>query len=386
MNDGTSTLEHLDCLVSFPSVCTAENYCDIADYIVDHLQSIGFRCFRLPNQTGTRAGIFAAIGPEQPGGVLLSAHLDVVPVDGQAWTADPFRLTHRGGKLYGRGTCDMKGFAAAALAAADRAARQKLAKPLKLAFSYDEEIGCVGIAEMIGQLDDTIGKPDCCVVGEPTSMRVATGHKGKTSYRVTFHGSSGHSASAPRHLNALHLATDFIGILRDVQEELEKTGVRDSAYDIAFSTVHAGVLSGGTALNVVPEAAVLEFEIRHLAAEEPAGILGRIENASDRLLAGHLRVHPDARIDIEETNAYPGLETASEGRAATLAFATGGLAPATKVSFGTEAGFFQKAGIPTVVCGPGNMEQAHKPDEYIEETQLAACDAMLDRLLGRLSA
>lgn len=386
MNDGTSTLEHLDRLIGFPSVCTAEDYRDIADYVFDHLHSIGFRCFRLPDRTGTRAGIFAAIGPQEPAGLLLSAHLDVVPTDGQPWSVDPFHLTRRGERLYGRGTCDMKGFAAAALAAATRAAGRDLARPLKLAFSYDEELGCIGIADMVGRLGDTIGKPECCIVGEPTSMHVATGHKGKTSYRVSFRGSPGHSASAPRHLNALHLAADFIGILRDVQTELEKTGARDSAYDIAFSTVHAGVLSGGTALNVVPATAVLEFEIRHLAREEPAAILTRIQDASDRLLAVHHRAHPDVGIDIEETNAYPGLETAPDGMAATLAFATGGLSPATKVSFGTEAGFFQKAGIPTVVCGPGNMEQGHKPDEYIEETQLAACDAMLDRLLSHLSA
>ena len=262
----------------------------------------------------------------------------------------------------------------------------KFKRPLKLAFSYDEELGCVGIADMIDRIEDTIGKPEHCIVGEPTSMHVAIGHKGKTSYRVRFHGSAGHSASAPRYLNALHLAADFIRILRDVQEEIAKTGSRDPAYDIAYSTVHAGVLSGGAALNVVPESAILEFEIRHLASESPGAILERISSETQSFLKECRVCHPEARIEIEETNAYPGLETASDGEAAELAFYAGGRAPATKVSFGTEAGFFQQAGIPTIVCGPGNMEQGHKPDEYVELEQLAACDAMLDRLLGHLSA
>lgn len=378
----TTTLAHLERLVAFPSVCTAARYTDIADHAFEHLRSIGFTCHKLPDPTGTRMGILATSHPHLTGGAMLSAHLDVVPVEGQAWSQDPFRLTERGGRLYGRGTCDMKGFAAAALAAADRAATMDLKRPLKIAFSYDEELGCIGLADMIGKVGETIGHPDICVVGEPTRMRVTTGHKGKTSYRVTFRGTAGHSASAPEYLNALHMAADFLAVLRSVQRELQTAGARDPAYGVACSTVHAGVMSGGTALNIVPDTASLEFEIRHLAADRPEDILGRISDAADRLARDCRTRFGQAAIEIAETNAYPGFE-ASTGNAAVLAVTdAGGISPAGKVDFGTEAGFFQEAGIPTVVCGPGNMEQGHKPDEFIEISQLEACDAMLDALLA----
>lgn len=380
-----TTVEILDRLVAFPSVFTASDYAGITDFATAHLAALGFTVHRLTGETPGRAGLFASLGPAGRGGVLLSAHLDVVPVDDQAWTSDPFRMTERDGRLYGRGTTDMKGFAAAALAAAARAARKPLAAPLKIALSYDEEAGCVGIAEMIGALDRLIGVPDACIVGEPTSMRVAVGHKGKRSYRIRFHGEAGHSASAPHFQNALHIACDAVGVLRRLQHELARAGQRDEAYDVPYTTIHVGLMSGGTALNIVPSHAALDYEIRHLAGDDPEWLAARIAREVADIVDGAAARHPTASAAIEPLNDYPGLETAPDAEIARLAERLGGIGPATKVSYGTEAGFFHdRWGIPTVVCGPGDMAQGHKADEFVAISQLAACDAMLDNLLDHL--
>ncbi|MEZ5802018.1 MAG: acetylornithine deacetylase [Rhizobiaceae bacterium] len=382
---GHTTVEILERLVGYQSVFTADDYSDITDFAIGHLTELGFSVHRMAGATPGRAGLFASIGPEGPGGVLLSAHLDVVPAEGQAWTVDPFRLSRRDGRLYGRGTTDMKGFAAAALAVAARAAGHPLKAPLKLALSYDEEAGCVGMAEMIDALDRTIGVPAYCIVGEPTSMRVAVGHKGKESHSIGFRGSAGHSASAPLYLNALHLACEAVAALRRLQEDLAANGARDEAYDVPYTTVHVGKLSGGRALNIVPDRAELEFEIRYLAADDPADLLGWIRREIAAIVDRKNAAHPSADAFVEVINTYPGLETAPDAEVTRLVLALGGLGPVTKVSYGTEAGFFHdRWGIPTVVCGPGDMVQGHKPDEYVEEAQLAACDAMLDNVVAFL--
>lgn len=383
------TLEILQRLIGFPSVCTAKDYLAITDFIESFLKERGFRCYRHTAAEGGKAGLFAAIGPTGAGGVLLSAHLDVVPVDGQIWNSDPFVMTQMGGRVYGRGTADMKGFAAATLRAADIAARldadQTLTAPFKLAFSYGEELGCLGINDMIPYLEQAIGLPDYCIVGEPTSMQMAIGHKGKTSYKVVCRGTSGHSASAPHYLNALHLATDFINSVRDVQADISAKGAQDDAYDIPYTTLHVGVLSGGTTLNMVPNSAELEFEIRHLAVDSPELILDLIKAKAAAIVADVSSVHPQALIEIEEMNAYPGLDIEPSSEVTKFVRSLGGKLPTIKVGFGTEAGFFHdRLNIPTIVCGPGDIDQAHKPDEFIDIAQLDACDAMLDSLLERL--
>ncbi|MCC0016495.1 MAG: acetylornithine deacetylase [Rhodobiaceae bacterium] len=379
----TSTREILEALIGFASVSTDSNL-DIIGWIEDFLQRGGFDCHRVGDATGLKAGIYAVAGPKGPGGLLLSAHSDVVPVEGQNWTRKPFRLTEDDGLLYGRGTTDMKGFLACALAAAAQAAGTPLKKPLKLAISYDEEIGCVGIADMIASLEPGIGLPECCIVGEPTSMRAAIGHKGKVFLRATCHGTPGHTAMAPDFLNALHLAADFISALRDIQTRIEKSGPRDPAYAIPYSTVHAARLAGGVALNIVPERAVLDFEVRHLASHDPRTIIADIEAAAEAIAAPHRARFPDARIEVEVVKSYPGLDTpADHPFVATVCDAAGGV-ETTKVAYGTEAGYFAGLGIPTVVCGPGDMDQGHKPDEFVAVSQLAACDAMLARLIEKV--
>lgn len=384
MDKMTDTIEILDRLIGFNTVSANSNLA-IIDYIQDFLTARGFAVHRVPDGTGEKAGIFAALGPSGPGGILLSAHTDVVPVEGQDWTRDPFRLTRDNGRLYGRGTTDMKGYVASVMALADRAAGRDLKEPLKIAFSYDEEIGVVGIKHMIGALDGTIGLPRACFVGEPTDMQVAVGHKGKAALRATCFGQNGHSALAPQFVNALHLATDFVAELRALQQDFMINGARDAAYDIPYSTVHVGKLSGGMALNIVPDKAVVDFEYRHLAADKAADILARIQAAAEQVATAHRSQFPDARIEVDQYNAYPGLSVAGDAPVVSLAQRLAQSNDVTKVPYGTEAGYFDGLGIPTVVCGPGSMEgQGHKPDEYLEQTQLAACDAMMDRVLEEL--
>ena len=380
------TLDILERLIAFDSVSENSNL-DIIDYIDDFLGARGFSVHRVPSLDGAKAGLFAVLGPQDHAGIMLSAHTDVVPVAGQTWTTDPFRLTCKDDRAYGRGTTDMKGYVACVMALADRASKVALSEPLKIAFSYDEEIGCVGIQHMIGQLAKTIGLPRACIVGEPTQMKVAVGHKGKAALRATCIGQSGHSALAPDFVNALHLAGDFMAGLRSLQDELAKTGARDTAYAIPYSTVHVGELHGGIALNVVPNSAVLTMEYRHLAADSADDLLMRIKSIAQMSAAPFRQQLPEARIEIEQYNVYPGLDVSPGVEVVSLVRGFAQTDAPIKVAFGTEAGVFDQLGVPSVVCGPGSMQgQGHKPDEYVELSELRACDAMMDRVLDELKA
>lgn len=381
--DMTQTLDILDRLVGFDTVSAKSNL-ELIDYVTDYLAARGFSVRRIDDPTGTKAGIYAETGPVGPG-VLLSAHTDVVPVEGQPWTRDPFHLTREGDKVYGRGTTDMKGYVASILALADRATQVKLGEPLKIVLSYDEEVGCVGIQHMLDQLKPMIGRPRACFVGEPTEMQVAVGHKGKAALRATCYGQNGHSALAPRFVNALHLASDFLAELRALQDDFAFNGARDAAYAIPYTTVHVGKLSGGMALNIVPDRAELTFEYRHLAVDRAEDLFDRIQQAADRVARPYHAAWREARIDVEQYNAYPGLDVRDDDPVVAYARKLAQRTTTTKVAFGTEAGFFEKLGVPTVVCGPGSMEgQGHKPNEYLSLQQLAECDAMMERILNDL--
>ncbi|MCB4458154.1 acetylornithine deacetylase [Leisingera sp. McT4-56] len=377
----TATLDILERLTGFDTVSRNSNL-ELAAYVEGFLTERGFAVMRLPSPDGSKTGLYAEKGPGGQG-ILLSAHTDVVPVDGQDWTRDPFRLTRDGSRVYGRGTTDMKGYVASALALADRAAKAELKEPLKIALSYDEEVGCVGIQEMLERLALLIGKPRACFVGEPTEMKVAIGHKGKAALRAVCYGQSGHSALAPNFTNALHLAGDILAELRALQEDFAANGARDAAYAVPYSTVHVGKMIGGTALNIVPDRAELTFEYRHLAADRGEDILARIHAAAERVSS---RYPAKACIEVEQYNAYPGLDVSADSPVVPFAQKLAQSHTTTKVAFGTEAGFFDQLGIPTVVCGPGSMEgQGHKPDEYLELSQLSQCDAMMDRILEDLT-
>ena len=361
-------------LIAFETVSDQSNLPLIA-YVEDLLATHGFRITRLPSPCGTKAGLYAEIGPQVAGGLLLSAHTDVVPVAGQHWTRPPFKLTREGDKLFGRGTTDMKGFVACALALAVKTKAARLHRPLALVLSYDEEIGCVGLQQIQADLAPLLRAPAIGIVGEPTQMQIATGHKGKAAFRAIFHGQAGHSALAPRFQNALHLATDFITELRALQADIAQTGPFDPDYDVPYTTLHVGTLTGGTALNIVPERAELTFEIRSLAAQNLDRLNGQINAIVQRMNA---QTH---RVTLDCTNTYPGLDL-DRDHAQVTRLAQIAQQDLTKVAFGTEAGILARLGVPTLVCGPGSMTaQGHKADEFIHMQQLAACDDLLARLV-----
>lgn len=379
-----TTLELLERLIAFPTV-SADSNLDLIDFAERHLIKAGFRTHRLPDPSGRKAGLMARKGPDGPGGVMLSAHSDVVPVEGQNWTRAPFQLTRDGDRLYGRGTTDMKGYLASMLSLAARAAKIPRDRPLMLAMSYDEEVGCVGIRQMLPGYQVLGWEPELCIVGEPTGMRPATGHKGKVALRATCRSSAGHSSLAPRYVNALHIAAEFIAALRRIQEDYAVSASQDAGYDMPYSTVHAGRMQGGTALNIVPDHARIEFELRHLPGDAPENFLSRLRQEADRILRPFSAQDTAADLEIELANSYPGLQIAADHEAVRRVAALSGSHETIKVPYGTEAGYFTQLGIPTVVCGPGNMEgQGHKPDEYVTMAQLGSCDQMMDRLLAQL--
>lgn len=384
MTPHPKTLDILERLVAFRTVSAKSNLA-LIDHAEGLLAEAGFETQRLPDPELAKSGLVARIGPDGPGGVLLSAHSDVVPVEGQAWTRPPFEMTPEGDRLYGRGTTDMKGYLASMLSLAGRVDAQTLKQPLMLIISYDEEIGCQGIRKMLPAFKDLGWSPELCIVGEPTSMRPATGHKGKAALRATCHGQAGHSALAPKYVNALHLAAEFITALQAIQCDYAASDAQDSAYDVPYSTVHAGTLHGGTALNIVPQQAVIDFELRHLPQDVLPDFLNRLTSETDRICAPYRKHFAGAGIDIEVTNTYPGLDISSGHPAVQRVTRLCGSDELTKVAFGTEAGFFAGMGLPTLVCGPGSMEaQGHKADEYVTLAQLGQCDAMMDRLAAEL--
>ncbi len=376
----------LDRLVAFDTVSSRPNMA-LMDYVRDLLEAEGIAVTLIPDASGGKANLFASTGPDGQGGVMLSGHTDVVPVEGQAWTQPPFALTESGGRLYGRGTADMKGFVACAVAAMLKAARRPLKVPLHLALSYDEEIGCMGVRSLIDMLETAPVRPRFCIVGEPTGMAVATGHKGKVALRATCTGREGHSALAPMALNALHLAADFLGAVRRLQAEVAATGLRDGDYDVPYSTLHVGKMAGGVQVNIVPNHAVLDFEIRSLAGEDVPALIARLEAEAEAIILPLRDEFPEAAIRIERLWDYPGLGTPSDAAVVNFVKGLTGANGTIKVAFGTEGGLFdQRLGIPTVICGPGSMLQGHKPDEFVTLEQLARCEAMLDALLDRLGA
>ncbi|KEJ89230.1 acetylornithine deacetylase [Sulfitobacter donghicola] len=377
----TRTLEILSRLVAFPTVSRDSNL-DLIDWVQELLVGAGFEVTRIWSPCRQKAGLFARIGPAGEGGVCLSAHTDVVPVEGQSWRYPPFELTQDNNRVFGRGTTDMKGFLASALALAERAGKMALSKPLSFVISYDEEIGCVGIQQMLPELKPLIGKPDLVIVGEPTSMQVVTGHKGKAALCVTCRGEAGHSALAPKFVNAIHVAAEFVGQMRDFQGRLAK-GAQDAAYDIPYSTVHIGQLSAGKALNIVPDTAELLMEFRHLAQTPKQEIQREVEAIAEQVSRGFSASLP---IGVEVVNAYPGLDVDPDHKVVEWATNLVGAPKTGKVAFGTEAGFFDQLGLTALVIGPGDMARdGHKPDEGLCLSQLAACDRMMDEIGTGLS-
>ncbi|KTB70972.1 acetylornithine deacetylase [Pseudomonas viridiflava ICMP 13104] len=378
-------LEILKRLIAFDTVSSEPNMA-LIEYVRELLASKGIESLIVKDETGKKANLFASTGPRDVPGVLLSGHTDVVPAAGQAWTMPPFQATLRDGRIYGRGTCDMKGFIALAIDAMLNAADMTLLRPLQLALSHDEEIGCVGVRRLLDVLHLAPVRPFLCVVGEPTLMQFAVGHKGKASYRTFCRGQEAHSSLAPRAVNAIHLASDFIAELRNSQKQIEQQGARDEGYDIPYSTVHIGRIDGGKALNIVPNMCTLEFEYRNLPGDNPDLLLEQLRERAEVLVREARQLSGVAAIEIEVMNEYPALETHPSVEAVRMlhAFAEPGTQN-IKVSYGTEGGLFAgRLNVPVVVCGPGSIEQAHKPDEFIDESQMEAGERFLQSLLGSL--
>lgn len=382
-----SSISLLETLIAFPSVSLKPNI-ELIHKVQEILARAGIGSTLAPDpQDASRSNLFATVGPQGVPGVLLSGHTDVVPVDGQPWTSPPFEATHKDGRIYGRGSADMKGFVACAVVAMVAAARRPLRRPLQLALSFDEEIGCVGVRHLLRRLENSLPAPSLCIVGEPTLMRIGTGHKGKSAYRAVCCGQAGHSGLAPKFVNAVHMASDLVVSVRDVQRELSETGPREEGYGVPYSTVHVGVIHGGRALNIVPSECEVSFEIRHVSEDQPDEILARVlQRLVDRVAAD--AAYPEAPLpDIQLTNSYPSLNTSEDSPAVGLL--TSWL-PAgtrcTKVDYGTEGGLFKQTWreTPVLVCGPGSIEVAHKADEYVETVQIEACDRMLARLVDFL--
>jgi acetylornithine deacetylase len=380
------TADILARLIGFDTTSSKPNRA-LMDWVQDLLGGAGIAAQIIPDASGGKANLYATIGPQDRPGVMLSGHTDVVPVDGQVWTRPPFVLTEAEGRYYGRGTTDMKGFVASALAAALMAARRPLATPLHLALSYDEEVGCLGVVSLIDMLAHAPHLPAMCIVGEPTGMQVATGHKGKIALRATCTGREGHSALAPMALNALHLGADFLGAVRRLQDEVAESGLQDGDYDVPYTTLHVGKMQGGVQVNIVPNSCTLDFEIRNLAGDDPQALIDRLRVEADRITAPLKAAFPEAAISIDRLWDYPGLGTPSSAPVVQFVKSLTGANGTMKVAFGTEGGLFStRLGIPTVICGPGSMAQGHKPDEWVSVGQITRCDAMLAALLDRLEA
>lgn len=383
MSNNLSSFEILEKLISFPTISRSPNI-ELIEWVSNLLTSFGVKTTILQNEDGSRANLFATTGEEEYGGIMLSGHTDVVPTEGQDWQTDPFKLTKLDGKLFGRGTADMKGFCASAIKILCDASNKKLKTPIHLALSFDEEIGCIGVRSLINMLKESPIKPQMCIVGEPTLLAVASGHKGKIALRTTCKGVEGHSALAPLALNALHLGVDFVNIIRNIQNEIIKNGKKDNDYDIPYTTLHVGKMQGGVALNIVPNICTIDWEIRNLAGDDPTAIIKQVKKYVDTLLSNYQ--NPKAEIYWEELFSYPGLGTDLDADIISFVRSLTGTNNTIKVAFGTEGGLFHnEVGIPTVICGPGSMLQGHKPNEFISVEQMNRCDLMMANLLKNIS-
>ena len=371
-------------LVAFPTVSRDSNL-ELIDYVRETLRRYDADV-RLTYDDGRRkANLFATLGPRGPGGLVLSGHTDVVPVEGQAWESDPFALREDGGRLYGRGTSDMKSFIAIALALLPEIV-PRLARPLHLALSYDEEVGCIGVGRLIEDLTRAGIEPSGCVVGEPTLMTPVIAHKGKKSYRCNVRGLAAHSAYAPTAVNAVEAAAEAVAYLKGMARRLRDRGPYDHGFDVAHTTVHTGVMRGGTALNIVPHECTFDFEFRYLPGDDPLALLDEVQSHITRHIEPEMRaIDPKAGFEIVQMSEIPSLDSSAETEIVALVQELTGTQEIAKVSYGTEASQFQRAGIPTVVCGPGSIEQAHKPNEFIELSQVEACERFLRKLMERLT-
>ncbi len=378
-----------DCLKTLIRFDTTSHRSNLAlvEHVRDFLATHGVTAKLFYNSERSKANLYATIGPPHRSGYVLSGHTDVVPVLGQDWSVEPWEGVEKDGRIYGRGACDMKGFIAAALAQVPHMVRAQLDRPIHFCFSYDEEIGCVGVRSLLAFLSEQPVRPRGCVVGEPTGMRIVSAHKGKLSVHCRVRGHACHSSLAPRGVNAVEAAARMVVFISDLAERTGVEGPFDHAFDIPFTTIQTGVIRGGSVLNIVPSECEFEFEIRHRPGDDPYAYLQEIQRyAFDRLQPQMQHRGPSTGFEFEERSRFVGLDTDPDHEIVRLALRLAGETGLSKVAFGTEGGGYDAIGIPTVVCGPGNIEQAHKPDEFVSLEQLALCERFIGRLIETLSS
>jgi acetylornithine deacetylase len=379
----TDSIDMITRLIAFDTTSRNSNL-ELMAFIVGYLKDLGVDSELVHNDEGTKANLYATLGPADRSGIALSGHTDVVPVDGQDWHTDPFRVVEKEDRLYGRGTSDMKSFIGVCLALAPEFLARDIATPLHLAFSYDEEIGCVGVRSLIDALARRPLKPSAVVIGEPTEMKVVRAHKGKLSYRCHVRGHEAHSSLAHAGVNAVEAAAEAVAYLKSMARRHRNHGPFDAEFVPSYTTVHTGTIRGGTALNIVPRDCSFEFEFRHLPEDDPHALLDMLRNH----VATHIEPEMHATragtgFSFEPMSHIPGLATDEDADIVQLAKALTGQNTTGKVAFGTEAGLFQNGGMPAVVCGPGSIDQAHKPDEFIARDQITQCEAFLRKLFER---
>lgn len=353
----------------------------LIEFVERYLDGWDISHFRVDYEAGKKTNLFASIGPDIAGGIVLSGHTDVVPVDGQKWASHPFELSERDGRLYGRGTCDMKGFIAVALALVPRFKAANLRTPIHLALSCDEEVGCKGVRPLVAHIRDHMKKPKAVIVGEPTSMQVVNAHKSAITFSTEVTGHEAHSSLTDQGVNAIMVAGELLGEINRIRQDLTGRGDPSGRFNPPYSTIHVGVIEGGTAKNIIPRRCSFQWETRLLPLADPNEVPGRFAEFAASLEPAMKKIAADTGIRNEQTNMVPGLAPEENSPAENLALHLANANGTHAVSYCAEAGLFQQIGIPAIICGPGSIEQAHKPDEYIEISELRKCEEFMERLL-----
>ncbi|MDR3435481.1 acetylornithine deacetylase [Telmatospirillum sp.] len=380
MRPSPACISMIERLVAFDTTSHRSNL-DAISFLRETLEALGAQCRLTYDDERRKANLYATLGPTDRPGIMLSGHTDVVPVDGQTWSSDPFRLTERNSCFFGRGSADMKSFIGLCMALAPEFLARGLETPLHFSFSYDEEMGCVGVRRLISDMAGLPIKPKLCIVGEPTGMQVIAGHKGKKSLRCHVHGKECHSALA-QGVNAVEAAAEVIAHISTIQRRIRRDGPFDQSYEPPYTTLHTGIVKGGRALNIVPRDCEFEFEIRALPGHDSDALFEEIRRFATSQIEPEMKaVDPATGLEFEIMNNTTGFDLPDDHPAVRFVSALTGANQTGRVSFGTEAGLFNDAGVPTVVCGPGFIEQAHRPDEFISADQLAQGEAFLRRLM-----
>jgi acetylornithine deacetylase len=381
-----SSEEMLAKLVSFDTTSSKTNL-ELIRWVQDYLDGYGIQSSLVYDSTKNKANLHAVIGPQDRPGVVLSGHTDVVPVEGQAWESDPFILREKDDLLHARGTCDMKSFIAVALAKVPDMVKQPLKTPVHFALSYDEEVGCLGAHDLADHIVNLPVRPKLCIVGEPTAMKTITGHKGICDFDCVVHGKESHSSLAPYAVNAVETAAELVSYIKSVARRMQSEGPFNKQFDPPFTTVHTGLIRGGTALNIVPNRCEFSFEIRSIPEVDAMKLVDEIRQYAFKTLEPRMKdIDPKTGIEFKGAAQVHAFDIANDDPAVDFVLSLSGANATEKVSFATEAGIFQNKGIPTIVCGPGNIAQAHKPNEFIAREQIVKCEHFIDRMLEKLRA